>query len=123
MEFLQFEWVQWLLGLAGTLFTLWVIPNTLWAKIISFFGAKLAPAMDKVAAGMDTGGMLIGGKVGEALHEGSDVIDEAEDIPRLLAEYTADGDLNAEEIKKLFTEVGEVGVEFKDFVLKVFKKE
>jgi len=122
MEFLQIEWVQWVLGLVGTLFTLWVIPNAWWAKIISFFGAKLAPAMDKIAAGMDTGGTLIGGKVGEALHEGSDVVDELEDIPRLFAEYTKDKKLDAEEIKSLIEEAGEVGVEFKDFILKVFKK-
>ena len=122
MEFLDLAWVQWLLGVVAGLITLWVIPNAWWAKIISFFGAKLAPAMDKIAAGMDTGGTLIGGKVGEALHEGSDVVDEAEDIPRLLAEYTKDGDLTAEEIKKLFKEFGEVGVEMKDFIIKVFKK-
>jgi len=122
MEFLDLAWVQWLLGVVAGLITLWVIPNAWWAKVISFFGAKLAPAMDKIAAGMDTGGTLIGGKVGEALHEGSDVVDEAEDIPRLLAEYTKDGDLTAEEIKKLFKEFGEVGVEMKDFIIKVFKK-
>jgi len=123
MEFLELEWVQWVLGLAGTLITLWVIPNAWWAKIISFFGAKLAPAMDKVAAGMDTAGTLIGGKVGEALHKGSDVVDEAEDIPRLLAEWTAEGKLTAEHIKRLIKETGEVGVAFKDMILVVKKKD
>lgn len=126
MEFLGLAWVQWLLGVVAGLITLWVIPNKWWAKFISFFGAKLAPIMDKVASGVDAAGTLADGaglkKAGVALHEGADIVDEAEDIPRLLAEYTKDGKLDAEEIKKLFVEFGEVGVEFKDFVFKVFKK-
>ena len=126
MEFLELAWVQWALGVVAGLITLWVIPNPWWAKFISFFGAKLAPIMDKIASGTDAAGSFADSagmeKVGVALHEGSDVIDEAEDIPRLLAEYTKDGKLDAEEIKKLFKEVGEVGVELKDFVIKVFKK-
>jgi len=126
MEFLQLEWVQWLLGLVAGLITLWVIPNAWWAKFISFFGGKLAPILDKAASGVDAAGTIASGagleKLGTALHEGSDVIDEAEDIPRLLAEFTKDNKLDVDEIKQLFKEVGEVGVEFKDFVMKVVKK-
>lgn len=126
MEFLNLEWVQWVLGLAGWAFTMWIIPNAVWAKVVSLFGTKIAPIMDKVALGMEAAGVIATGagleKIGSILHEGSDVVDEAEDIPRLLAEFTADGDLTADEIKKLIAEVGEVGVEFKDVVLVVKKK-
>ena len=126
MDWIQADWVQWVLGLVGVAITMWVIPNKLWAKIISFFGEKLAPIMDRVADGLDAAGTIAEGagleKLGEALHEGSDVIDEAEDIPRLLAEYTKDAELDAEEIKTLLDEAGEVGVELKDFILKVIKK-
>ena len=126
MDFLDAAWFDWVVGVVGGLITLWVIPNKVWAKIISFFGASLAPVMDKVAKGMDGAGAIAQGagldRVAEALFEGADVVDEAEDIPRLLEEYTKDGDLTAEEIKKLFEEGKEVGVEFKDFRLKVIKK-
>ena len=127
MDFLQIEWVQWVLGLVGTLFTLWVVPNVVWAKIVSFFGTKLAPVMDKVAKGMDAAGVIAGGagleKVGLVLQKGAKVIDEAEDIPRLLAEYTEDKKLDVDEIKRLIEETGEVGVAFKGLVLTVKKKE
>lgn len=127
MEWLQLEWVQWALGLVGVVFGMWIIPNKAWAKIISFFGAKLAPVMDKVASGMDAAGSIAAGagleRVGAILHKGSDLIDEAEDIPRLLAQYTEDGDLTADEIKSLIENVGEVSVAFKDVILTVKKKE
>ena len=127
MDFLQLEWVQWILGLVGFVITMWVIPNKIWAKLISFFGTKLAPVMDKVASGMDAAGTLADGagldRVGSILHKGSKVIDEAEDIPRLLAQYTEDGKLDADEIKRLIEETGEVGVVFKDLILTVKKKE
>jgi len=126
MDFLQLEWVQWVLGLVGTLFTLWVLPNAVWAKIISFFGTKLAPVMDKVAKGMDAAGVIAEGagleKVGLVLQKGAKVVAEAEDIPRLLAEFTEDKKLDADEIKRLIKETGEVGVAFKDVVLIVKKK-
>lgn len=118
--------VQWAIGLIGAAFTMWVIPNKVWAKIISVFGGTVAPVMDKVAMGLDAVGVIAEGagleKVGLILHEGADLVDEAEDIPRLLAEYTADGDLTAEEINKLIAETGEVGVELKEFILVVKKK-
>lgn len=126
MMWLQLEWVEWVLGIAAGLVTLWIIPNAWFAKAMIFLASKLSPVMTKVATTADAAGTMAEGagleKVGLALHEGADVVDEAEDIPRLLAEYTKDGKLDAEEIKKLFAEVGEVGVEFKDFILKVFKK-
>ena len=126
MDFLQIEWVQWVLGLAGTVFTLWVIPNAVWAKVISFFGAKLAPIMDKVAKGVDAAGTIATGagleKFGGILHKGAAVINEAEDIPRLLAEFTEDEELDADEIKRIIEETGEVGVVFKDMILFIKKK-
>jgi len=127
MDFLQIEWVQWVIGLLAGAFTLWIIPNAIWAKFISFFGGKVAPIMDKVASGLDTAGTLAQGagleRVAEAAFELADVVDEAEDIPRLLAQYTADGDLTKEEITRILEEVGEVGVEGKDFYIKVIKKD
>jgi hypothetical protein len=103
------------------------VRNKIWAKVISFFGAKLAPVMDKVATGMDAAGAMATGagldRIGEILHKGSDLVDEAEDIPRLLAKYTEDGDLTADEIKSLIENTGEVGVAFKNVILTVKKKE
>lgn len=126
MEFLDLAWVKWLIGVVAGVFSLWVIPNKIWATIVSFFGTKLAPVMDKTAKAMDGAGAIAEGlgmeKLADYLFEGSDVVDEAEDIPRLLAEFTADGDLTAEEIKKLFAAGKEVGVEFNDVVLLIKKK-
>ena len=125
MEFLDLAIVQWVIGLLGAAFTMWVIPNKVWAKVISVFGGTVAPVMDKVAMGLDAVGVIATGagleRVGSILHAGSDLVDEAEDIPRLLAEYTADGELTADEIKKLISETGEVGVKFKGLILTVKK--
>jgi len=126
MNFLQLEWVQWIIGLVAVLITMWVIPNAWWAKFISLFGTKVAPIMDKIAKGLDGAGALAEGagldKLSTIAYELSDVIDEAEDVPRMLAEFTADGDLTKEELAKILEEVGEVAVEGKDFYIKVFKK-
>lgn len=126
MEWLDAGWLQGILIFVGSIATLYVIPNDWWARLISLFGEKVSPIGTRIAQGADALGTIAEGagleKVGVALHEISDVIDEAEDVPRLLAEYTKDGDLTAEEIKKLFKEVGEVGVEGKDFYIKVIKK-
>ncbi len=126
MEFLQVEWVQWILGVIAGLVTLWVIPNAFWAKFISFFGGKLAPVLDKVAMGLDGAGALAAGagfeKISTIAYELADVVDEAEDVPRMLAEFTEDGNFTKEEAIKILNELGEVGVEGKDFYLKVIKK-
>ena len=126
MEFLELGWVQWVLGVVAGLVTLWVIPNGFWARLISFFGAKLAPVMDKVARGLDGAGALADGvgfeKIAGAAYKLSDVVDEAEDIPRLLAEYTEDKELDEDEIKSLIKETGEFGVAGKDFFIYDFKK-
>jgi len=126
MNFLQLEWVQWIIGLVAVLITMWVIPNAWWAKFISLFGTKVSPIMDKIAKGLDGAGALAEGagldKLSTIAYELSDVIDEAEDVPRMLAEFTADGDLTKEELAKILEEVGEVAVEGKDFYIKVFKK-
>ena len=118
--------VQAIIGVVVVAFTMWVIPNKWWAKFISIFGGKVAPVMDKVGKGLDAVGIIAEGagleKVGSSLHARADLVDEAEDIPRLLAEYTADGELTPEELKKIIAEFGEVGVEFKDFLLVVKKK-
>jgi len=125
MEWLQADWIDWVLSLVGVAVGMWVIPNKIWAKLISFFGTKLAPVMDRVADGMDAAGTIADGagleKVAAILHKGSYLVDEAEDIPRLLAEYTEDDELTSDEIKTLIEETGEVGVAFKNFTL-VFKK-
>lgn len=127
MDFLELGWVQWVIGVVAGLFALWVIPNPWWAKFISFFGGKLAPILDKTAMALDGAGALASGagfeKIAEAAFELSDVIDEAEDVPRLLAEFTADGDFTAEEAKRILEEGAEVVVEGKDFYLKVIKKD
>lgn len=126
MDFLQLEWVQWILGIVAGLLTMWVVPNAWWAKFISIFGGKVAPIMDKIAKGLDGAGAMAEGagfgKIATIAYELSDVIDEAEDVPRMLAEFTADKDLTKEEVIKLFEEMGEVAVEGKDFFIKVFKK-
>lgn len=126
MDFLQLEWVQWVLGIVAGLVTMWAIPNAVWAKFISLFGGKVAPIMDKVAKGLDGAGAMAEGaglaKVALIAYELSDVIDEAEDIPRMLEEYTADGDLTKEELMTILDEAGEVAVEGKDFWVKVIKK-
>ena len=123
MEWLQLEWVQPLLWLVGIALGLWVVPNNIWAKVISFFGTKLAPALDKAESLLDAGGAMADGagfeKVGEVLHAGADVADEIEDLPRLLVEYSADGKIDATELKSLIEEAGEAGVSVKDLVVKI----
>lgn len=127
MEFLDSSIAQWVIGIVAGAFTMWVIPNRIWGIVISFFGATLAPILDKVAMGADAAGVIAEGagleKVGAVLHAASDVVDEIEDIPRLLAEWTKDGVLDADEIKKIITETGEIGVEFKNLILVVKKKD
>ena len=126
MDFLQLEWVQWIIGIIAGLITMWVIPNEWWAKFISLFGGKVAPIMDKVAKGLDGVGAMAEGagldKLATIAYEFSDVVDEGEDVARLLAELTADGDLSKEDLIALLNEGKDVAVEGKDFVVKVFKK-
>jgi hypothetical protein len=127
MEFLtgilQAEWMQPILWLVGIAFTMWVLPNKIWAKIISFFGATLIPIMNK-GVGLLKGGATLANtagleKVGAALDAGSESLDELEDLPRLLVEYTKDGELDAEELKSLIDEGVEAGVSVKELVAKI----
>lgn len=126
MDFLQLEWVQWLLGIGAGLVTLWVIPNEVWAKIVSLFGTKVAPILDKVATGLDGAGAMAEGagleKVAEIAYELADVVDEVEDLPRLIADLTADGDLSKDDLVQLLNEGKDVAVEGKDFYVKIIKK-
>jgi len=126
MDFLQLEWVQWLLGIGAGLVTLWVIPNEVWAKIVSLFGTKVAPILDKVATGLDGAGAMAEGagleKVAEIAYELADGVDEVEDLPRLIADLTADGDLSKDDLVQLLNEGKDVAVEGKDFYVKIIKK-
>lgn len=117
MEWLQLEWVQPILWLAGIALGLWVVPNKLWAKLLSFFGATLVPILNKAEGLLSAGGAMADGagfeKVGDAMHAGSDAVGEIEDLPRLLVEYSADGKIDAAELKSLIEEAGEAGVSVK----------
>jgi len=123
MEFLQLAWVQPLLVLAGFAVTLWVVPNPVWAKILSWFGAKLVPVMNRMEDGLEGASNLATGAglegVGKALKAASDSVDELEDLPRLLVEYAEDNEIDAQELKSLIEEVGEAGVSVKVIVQKV----
>jgi hypothetical protein len=125
MDFLQLEWVQPILWLVGIAVTMWVLPNVWWAKILSFFGASLLPIMTKGISVLRGGSNLATGagleKVGEILGAGADSVDELEDLPRLLVEYTADNELDSEELKSLIEEAGEAGVSVKVLVQKIIE--
>jgi len=123
MDFLQLEWLQPILWLAGIAIGLWVIPNKWWAKLISFFGTKLVPAMNKVEDLLRGGASIATSagleKIGSAIDAAADSVDELEDLPRLLVEYQADGEIDPTELKSLIEEAGEAGVSVKVLVSKI----
>lgn len=124
MEFLQIEWVQWVIGITtGGLAILKVVD---WVKISHFTASKIAPVLNKVEAGMDgvaafakSAGLE---KIGTAIEEAADVVDELEDVATMLAEHTKNGEFTKEAALATLNEVGEVFVEGKDFWMKVVKK-
>ena len=123
MEWLQLEWVQPILWLVGIGIGLWVVPNKFWATIVSFFGTKLVPALNKGEALLDAGGAMADGAgldgLGDVLHTASDAAGEIEDLPRLFVEYSKDGKIDAKELKSLIVEAGEAGVSVKDLVVTI----
>ena len=126
MEFLDLAWVQWLIGVLAGIFGLWVIPNPWWAKLISFFGAKLLPITNKAVQGLhglaaiaESAGLE---KVGTIGHKLANTIDELDDIPEWLQNATEDGELTKEEIKKGIEETGEFIAVGKDLVIYIVKK-
>lgn len=125
MEWLQLEWLQPILWLVGIGLGLWVIPNKFWAKLISFFGTKLVPALNKGESLLDAGGAMAEGagfeKLGTAMKAGADVAGEIEDLPRLLMEYSADGKIDTEELKSLIDEGYEAGVSVKELITKIIE--
>ena len=127
MEFLDLAWVKVVLYVVGALITLFLVPNKIWAKLLSFFGEKLAPIGESVAKGIDGLGVMAQGagleKIATAAFELSDVVDEAADVPQLIVDLSADGELSQEDVKKIIEATGEVVVEGKDFYVKVIKKQ
>ena len=127
MEFLELGWVQVILYVVGALATLFLVPNKIWAKLLSLFGEKLAPIGESIAKGIDGLGVMAQGagleKIATAAFELSDVIDEAADVPQLVVDLSADGELSQEDVKKIIEATGEVVVEGKDFYVKVIKKQ
>ena len=95
--------------------------------VISRVSAKIGKAAegaaigaDAIASTMEEFGMV---KAPLVITEGADILDEVGDLATLFATLTADGKLDADDLKKLFTE-GKEGllVELKDFRVKVFPK-
>jgi hypothetical protein len=123
MEFLQLEWVTPVLALAGLALGFWVLPNKVWAKIISFFGATLVPVLNKVDSLADGAAAMARGagleKVGDMLEALGDSADELEDPLRLLEEYTKDGKLDSTELKHIIEEAGEGAISVKVLVQSV----
>ncbi len=97
----------------------WVAISTVAKKV----GAKAEAAAkggDNLADTLEEFGMV---KAPLMIREASDIADEAGDLATMFGNLTADGNLSADDLKKLFTE-GKEGllVELKDFRIKVFPK-
>ena len=129
MEFLDLWWVEGIIGLVLGGFALWVIPNKIWAKLMSFLGATLVPVLNKVDNLADGAAAIARGagleKLANVLDALGDSADEIEDPLRLLDEYTKDGKLDKEELKTIIDEIGEGAVSVKVLVksiLAVIKK-
>ena len=110
LAFLDLWWVEGLIGLALGGFTLWVIPNKIWAKVVSFFGATLEPVLNKVDSLSDGAAAIARGagfdSLADLLDKLGDSADAIEDPIRLLREYTEDGELDAAELKTVIDEIG-----------------
>ena len=127
--FLDLWWVEGLIGLVLGGFALWVIPNKIWAKLMSFLGATLVPVLNKVDSVSDGAAAIARGagfeKLADVLDAIGDSADEIEDPLRLLDEYTKDGKLDEAELKTIIDEIGEGAVSVKVLVqtiLSVIKK-
>ena len=81
---------------------------------------KIASGGDSLAETMESFGMV---KAPLVIKEGADIADEVGDLATMFADLTADGNLTADDLKKLFKEGKEgLWVELKDFRVKVFPK-
>ncbi len=97
----------------------WVVISKVAKKIGS--GAEgVALGADALADTMEQFGMV---KAPMVIKEGADVADELGDLATMFAELTADNNLSADDLSKLFKEGKEgLWVEMKDFRIKVFPK-
>ena len=107
----------------GALFMLVAIP---WVTI-SVVARKIGKGAEAATVGADQLAEMLEQfgleKAPMVIKEGADVTDELGDLATLFADLTADGNLTADEIKKLWTEGKEgLWVELKDFRIKVFPK-
>ena len=120
LAFLDIWWVDAIIGFFVAAFTLWAIPNKVWAKLMSFFGATLVPILNKVGGLSDTAAVMARSagfdKLGNVLEKLGDTADELEDPLTLLEEYTKDGKLDSAELKSVINEIGEGAVSVKDLV-------
>lgn len=125
MDFLQLDVVQWIVGIITGALAIWKIVD--WVKIGNFAASKIAPILNKVEAGMDGVALFVKSagleKLGGAIEEAADVVDELEDVATVLAEHTKNGKFTKEAALAALDEVGEVIVEGKDFWMKVVKKQ
>lgn len=87
---------------------------------------KAANVLEKVADGMDALSVIVQGagmeKVSTFFKEGADVPDELGDVAQYIADHTADGKFDKDEVISALDMFGEVIVESKDFHIKVLKK-
>ena len=115
--------LEWVIGIVVGALAIWKILD--FVKLSKAAG-KVAPILEKVAAGMKSGAIIAEGfgleKVAKIIKEAADPVDEAGDTLQLLADLTADGDFTKDEVKRVMEEGEEFWIEAKDFRLKVFPK-
>ena len=117
------EWYEIIATVIGAVLGLVVINWAVISKVAKKIGSgaeSIASGGDALAETMESFGMV---KAPLVIKEGADVADEVGDLATMFANLTADGNLTAEDLKKLFTEGKEgLWVEMKDFRVKVFPK-
>lgn len=106
--------------------TLFKIGEWLVKKKIDVIADKTAVVLERVADGLDGVAILARGagldRVADIVEEFADIPDEAGDVAAKIAEMTANEDFTKEAVLELFKEGKDVGIEGKDFWIKVIKK-
>lgn len=115
--------IQIVFTVIGALLALVTINWAVISKVAGKIGKKLeagAAGADSLANTMEEFGMV---KAPLVIKEGADIADEAGKLGVFFGELTADGNLSADDLRKLFTKGKEgLWVEMKDFRVKVFPK-